>query len=74
MSNWENRTPTDVLSHLDEKCLLRRKSRSWVQYWMHPLFHTVNKDMALQVSKVTVLQHELINRFIIYRKPGEDKT
>lgn len=74
MSNWENRTPTDVLSHLDEKCLLRRKSRSWVQFWMHLLFHTANKDLALRVSKVTVLQHQLINCFIIYRKSREDKT
>lgn len=74
MSNWENRTPTDVLTHLDEKCLLGRKSRSRVHFWMHPLFHTANKDLALQVSKGTVLQHQLINCFIIYRKPGEDKN
>lgn len=73
MSNWENRTPTDVLSHLDEKCLFRRKSRSWVQFWMHPLFHTVSKDLALQVSRGTVLQHQLISCFI-NRKSSEDKT
>lgn len=71
MSNWENRTPTDVLSHLDEKCLFRRK-RSWGQFWMHPLFHTVTKELALQVSKIAVLQHQL-NCFI-NRKSSEDKT
>lgn len=73
MSNWENRTPTDVLSHLDDKCLFRRKSRSWVQFWMQPLFHIVRKDLALQVSKVTVLPHQLISCFI-NRKSAEDKT
>jgi len=49
VSNWENRTPTDAPSHLDEKCLLGRKTRRWVQLWMRPLLHTVNKDLALQV-------------------------
>lgn len=66
MSNWENRTPTDVLSHLDEKCSLRRKRSRWVQFWIYPLFHTANKDLALLVLKVTVLQHQRIN--IHYRK------
>jgi len=65
VSNWENRTPTDAPSHLDEKCLLGRKTRRWVQLWMRPLLHTVNKDLALQVWKVTALQHQLISCFTI---------
>lgn len=38
------------------------------------IIHTVNKDLALQVSKVTAPQHQRINCFIIYRKHREDKT
>lgn len=44
-------TPTDAPSRSDEKCLLRRKRRNWVQFWRHPLPHAANRDLALRVSE-----------------------
>lgn len=45
-----------MLSHLDKKCLLRRESRSWVQFLMHPLFHTANTKIWRYSSAVLAYQ------------------